>query len=280
MNSLDFIKYKREKKKISMITCYDSTSALIASKTNVDVILVGDSAAMTMHGYSTTLSANVEMMRFHTQAVASKKGSQFLVSDMPFLSFRKGLVSAMETCDVLMKAGAEAVKLEGVDGHEDVVEGIVKSGIPVMGHLGLTPQSVHQLGGYRVQGKNSDHAQQLIEFAKRLEDLGCFSIVLECIPSELAKQITEQLTIPTIGIGAGIHVDGQVLVWQDLLGLNTEFQPKFVKTYIDGAALFQAALNTFDREVKAEKFPTEKESYHGINQEPTSMERSEKEFIL
>ena len=244
-----------------MVTSYDSWSAALIERSSIDTILVGDSLAMVMHGDTTTLLADSQMMAMHVRAVRRGAPNSFIIGDMPFLSYRKGLLPAMETVELLMRSGANAVKLEGVDGHEDIIEHIIRSGVPVMGHLGLTPQSVHQFGGYRVQGKGDEDQSRIIEQAKRLEELGCFSIVLECIPSDLGRRITEELTIPTIGIGAGNQVDGQVLVLQDLLGLSGERPPKFVKQYLDGSSLIIDALNQYDHESKDRTFPTAKESY-------------------
>jgi 3-methyl-2-oxobutanoate hydroxymethyltransferase len=261
MTILDFKKAKLESKKISMVTCYDHWSAQIIAKTAIDCVLVGDSLAMVVHGHPSTLQATTEMMALHTAAVSRGAPKKFLVADMPFLTFRKGIGPAMDCVEKLMQAGAHAVKLEGVDGHEDVVRQIVESGVPVMGHLGLTPQSIHKFGGFKVQGKDDSTALDIIRQAKQLEELGCFSMVLECIPAPVAKHITETLNIPTIGIGAGLSVDGQVLVLQDLLGMNDSFMPKFLKHYLKGHEVLAHALNKYDEEVKSLKFPTEAQSY-------------------
>lgn len=261
MNVLDFKKYKDEKKPISMVTCYDSWSAVIIEESDIDCILVGDSLAMTMHGHNSTIPADSDLMALHTAAVRRGAPDSFIVGDMPFLSFRKGLVPAMETVGKLMKAGANAIKLEGVDGHKEIIRNIVESGVPVMGHLGLTPQSVNQLGGYKVQGKTDEKAQQLLDDALELEEAGCFAIVLECVPSSIGAEITKQLSIPTIGIGAGNNCDGQVLVLQDMLGFNNKFQPKFVRTFMDGFDTVKKALNEYNTVVKDRSFPAGKESY-------------------
>lgn len=261
MTILDFNKNKQENKPISMITCYDSWSAAIIEESDIDCILVGDSLAMTMHGHDSTIPADTDLMALHTAAVRRGAPTSFIIGDMPFLSFRKGLVPAMEAVEKLMKAGANAVKLEGVDGHKEIIRHIAGSGVPVMGHIGLTPQSVNQLGGYRVQGKTDEKAQQLIDEALALEEAGCFSIVLECVPAQIGKIISEKLTIPTIGIGAGNGCDGQVLVLQDMLGLNNKFQPKFVRTFMDGFNTIKTSLNEYDSVVKDRSFPEEKESY-------------------
>jgi 3-methyl-2-oxobutanoate hydroxymethyltransferase len=214
-----------------------------------------------MHGHASTLSANVDLMRLHTQAVACGATGKFLVADMPFLSFRKGLPAALDAAHVLMSAGAHAVKLEGVDGHEDVIERMTQSGIPVMGHIGMQPQSVHRYGGFKVQGRSEEAAQDILRQAKALEQLGVFAIVLECIPATLAQQITGTVAIPTIGIGAGGGCDGQILVLQDLLGMSMEIRPKFVRTFWDGARSIVDAIADFDEAVKTGAFPASEESY-------------------
>jgi 3-methyl-2-oxobutanoate hydroxymethyltransferase len=187
--------------------------------------------------------------------------TRFLIADLPFLSFRKGVPAALDAVAALMRAGAQAVKLEGVTGHEDVIEAIVGSGIPVMGHLGLTPQSVNALAGFRVQGRREDDAVRIVEDARRLEALGCFSIVLECVPSALGARITKAVGIPTIGVGAGPDCDGQVLVLNDLLGFTGSHRPRFVRSYADGNAMVRDAIGRFDADVKQGKFPAAAESY-------------------
>ncbi len=261
MNILEFMAKKAAGKKISMVTCYDHWSAKIIADTNVDSILVGDSLAMVVYGHATTLSATTEMIARHVEAVAKGAPNKFVVADMPFPTFRMGITEAMKSVDQLMKAGAHAVKLEGVAGHEEVIKNIVQSGVPVMGHLGLTPQSVHQLGGFKVQARTEDTAEALIKQALALEELGAFSLVLECVPSLVAKRVTEIVEIPTIGIGAGVHVDGQVLVLQDMLGMSKSFRPKFLRTYLSGFENIAGALDHFDDEVKSLSFPNEAESY-------------------
>lgn len=254
MQITDFYSYKKPGKKISMITAYDYTLARLAGESAVDCVLVGDSLAMVMHGRSSTLRASVDVMALHTAAVARAVTNKLIIADMPFLSFRKGKERAMEAVEKLMKAGAQAVKLEGLDGHEDAIEHIIKSDIPVIGHIGLTPQSIHKFGGYKQQGKDPRSAAGLLKQAGELERLGCFAIVLECVPRELAGKITGSVRVPTIGIGAGPYTDGQVLVMQDMLGLYGGV-PSFVKKYLDGRALVVEALNSFSREVKSAKFP-------------------------
>lgn len=261
MNVLDFQTLKSRQEKIVMLTCYDYTSARIVQETDVDVILVGDSAAMVMHGHGTTIPADIDMMCRHIESVARGTQNKFIVGDMPFLSFRQSLTDNMRAVASVMKAGAHAVKLEGIEGNAETIRHIVKSGVPVMGHLGLTPQSVNQLGGFRVQGRGEDAGHKLFEEALACEKAGCFAVVLECVPDELAAKITRALNIPTIGIGAGPDTDGQVLVMQDLLGLSSDFKPRFVRKYLDGKRLWQDAFNAFASDVKSGSFPAADESY-------------------
>jgi len=261
MPAADFLRAKIEGRKLSLLTCYDYTFARLLSKTGIDAILVGDSAGMVMHGHCSTLSMNVELMRLHTEAVARGAQDKFIISDMPFLSYRKGLPQALDSAHVLLSAGAHALKIEGVDGHEDVIQRMIQSGIPVMGHLGLQPQSIRTYGGFRVQGRGDEAARNIVRQAHTLEELGAFAIVLECIPAALAQQITASLRVPPIGIGAGAGCDGQILVLQDLLGMNTDFRPKFARPFSDGARNILDAVANFDRAVKAGAFPTLEESY-------------------
>ena len=261
MNVLDFQKMKNAGRKISMVTCYDYSSARAVADSNIDCILVGDSLAMVMHGHPTTLSATTAMMALHTAAVARGAPTKFIVADLPFLSYRKGLKDAMDSVQELMSAGAHAVKLEGVRGHADIVRHIVESGVPVMGHLGLTPQSINLLGGMKVQARTDTAVEILAGQAHELEEAGCFSLVLECVPSEASRKVTDLLKIPTIGIGAGLNVNGQVLVYQDVLGLNPGFKPKFLRVYANTFGVIQAALNAYDRDVKEGSFPSDSESY-------------------
>jgi 3-methyl-2-oxobutanoate hydroxymethyltransferase len=244
-----------------MITCYDATFARILAKTAIDCVLVGDSCAMVVYGEKTTIPATVAMIAHHVHAVRKGLPQVFLIADMPFLSHRKGIPSAVEAAGELMQAGADAIKLEGLDGHEEVIAHLVRSGIPVMGHLGLTPQSYHTLGGYKVQGRGTSAAEQLKIQAQELERLGCFSIVLECIPETLGGEIARSLAIPVIGIGAGREVDGQVLVLHDLLGL-TEFKTTFVRRYMEGASLVEQALNDYCRDITTGSFPAASEVFN------------------
>lgn len=261
MKIQDFALKKQKGQKISMLTCYDYSFARIASDSEVDCLLVGDSLAMVMHGYSTTLNATVNLMALHTAAVARGASNKFIVGDLPFLSYRKNLDSNMTAIGKVMRAGANAVKLEGAKGNLDLVRHAVDSGVPVMGHLGLTPQSVNQLGGFKVQGKDKKDHDEIYKDAMALEKAGCFSLVLECVPADLAREISKDLHIPTIGIGAGVGCDGQVLVLQDMLGMNKEFHPKFLRTYFNGFEQLKSALNQYHRDVVTEAFPSKEESY-------------------
>jgi 3-methyl-2-oxobutanoate hydroxymethyltransferase len=258
---IDFKNSKKSGTPISIVTCYDYWSAKIINETGIDAVLVGDSAAMVMHGYKTTINATIEMMIYHVSAVKKGLTDKFLIADLPFLTHKKGNKFLMNSVDVLMKAGAHSVKIEGAGGNLKAIKSVVESGIPVMGHIGLTPQSFNQLGGYRVQGKDDKTAELLIEDAKLLEEAGCYSIVLELIPSALAKTITENISVPTIGIGAGQYTSGQVLVLQDLLGMNKDFKPKFLKFFMDGFNQIKTALDQYDHEVKQNVFPSDKESF-------------------
>ena len=261
MNILDFTKKKNAGEKITMVTCYDYTSAAILNKTTTDCLLVGDSLAMTMHGFQTTVSATTEMMALHTAAVARGAKDKFIIGDLPFLAYRKSLADNINAVQALMQAGAHAVKLEGVAGNAGLISHLIESGVPVMGHIGLTPQFVNMLGGYHVQGKTDESAKRLKEEARALQDAGCFALVLECVPTPLAAEITRELKIATIGIGAGNGTDGQVLVFQDLLGLNTDFKPKFVKKFLNGAELFTGAIEDYNDAVRQGGFPDAEHSF-------------------
>lgn len=261
MNIKDFQTMKQNSLLIKMITCYDHWTAKILATTNIDCILVGDSAAMVMHGHNSTIPADIEMIATHIRAVKLGIEDKFIIGDLPFMSYRKSLSEAMTAVETFMKAGANAIKLEGVLGNEEIIEHIISSGVPVMGHLGFTPQSINMYGKSYVQGKDKSQAKQLIEAAKKLEDLGCFSIVLECIPHILAQEITNALSIPTIGIGAGNKTSGQVLVLQDLIGANPDFNPKFLKKYLDISTLIKDAVNTYCSDVDSRVFPDIAHSY-------------------
>jgi 3-methyl-2-oxobutanoate hydroxymethyltransferase len=261
MNIQDWKTRKLEGRKISMVTCYDYSSARLVADSQVDAILVGDSAAMVVLGEKTTLNIEVETLALFTKAVVRGAPQKFIIADLPFLSYRKDLKSNVEAAGALMKAGAQALKLEGAKGNIELIRHLVESGIPVMGHLGLTPQSIQTLGGFKVQAKLEKEKQLLLEEAQQLQKAGCFSLVLECIPRGLAADVTQTLDIPTIGIGAGSRTDGQVLVWQDLLGLNLGFKPKFLRQYFAGAEQITSSLNHFHQDVVRTEFPSAEESY-------------------
>ena len=256
---LDFSRAKREQHPLVMIAAYDALMARIVAASDADAILVGDSAAMVVHGFPSTVHATVEMMCTHVAAVRRGAPEMLVVADMPFLTPRRGTQAAVEAAGALMQAGATAIKIEGVAGHEEVITHLVGSGIPVMGHLGLMPQSVHQFGGYRIQGRTPEEAERLRFEAQTLEQLGAFAFVLECVPAEVATTITEERAIPSIGIGAGPGTAGQVLVLSDLLGLDARFQPSFARRYVAGHELVREALNNFARDVRTAKFPAEEE---------------------
>jgi len=261
----EFAKRKASKTKISMITCYDASFARVVAESPIDVVLTGDSSAMVMHGFDSTIHATVESIATHVASVArgiaQSEKSKFVVADMPFLSTRLNRAEGVEAAGRLLRAGAHAVKIEGIQGNEDLVRHLVDSGIPVMGHLGLTPQFVNAFGGMKVQATSPEAQDRLVSDAKKFEDAGAFSLVLECVPSKIAETTTNLLQIPTIGIGAGPSTDGQVLVLQDLLGFNPTFKPKFLRTYLNGYELFQKAFEQFHSDVVEQKFPNEKESY-------------------
>ncbi|MBV1904571.1 MAG: 3-methyl-2-oxobutanoate hydroxymethyltransferase [Pseudomonadales bacterium] len=262
MNIHSFKQWKNESRKISMVTCYDFWSAKILDKSDVDCLLVGDSLALVMHGFDSTVHATIELMEVHVQAVARGAKNKFIIADMPFLSCSKGLTVAMDGVQRLMQAGAHAIKIEGDNGHQvELITHIVEAGVPVMGHLGLTPQSVHALGGHRVQAKAEAQAEKLLAGAKSLEQAGCFALVLECIPSKLGNKVSRSVGIPSIGIGAGVDTDGQVLVLQDLLGVDPEFSPKFLRRYADSENLIREATNQFHADVVGQSFPNAGESY-------------------
>jgi len=257
----DFYNAKISGKLITMLTCYDATMAALLNTSEIDAVLVGDSVAMVVYGYTSTIHATIDMMCQHIGAVRRGGPDLFIVGDMPFLTHRYEKTSALEAAGRLMTAGADAVKIEGLRGHEETIAFLVQSGIPVMGHLGLTPQSVYQLGGYKVQGK-TDTAAAIIETdAHTLENSGCFALVLECIPAPLASAISQSLAIPTIGIGAGAGCDGQILVIDDMLGLTTAFTPRHVRRFLEGSTLVQEAIQAYCNCVREKTFPSEKESF-------------------
>ena len=231
MNIPEFQQYKTTGKKLTVVTAYDALFTRIIEQAGLEVILVGDSLGMVVQGHSNTLSVSMEDMLYHTRLVARAARTALVIGDMPFMSYQVSVEEAVRHAGQFLQAGAAAVKIEGGRSVVDRVEAMTRFGIPVMGHVGMTPQSVNQSGGYKVQGKAPEQAQSLVEDVKALERAGVFAVVLECIPAALAKQVTDLLSVPTIGIGAGPHCDGQVLVLYDLLGLYDDFVPKFVKPY-------------------------------------------------
>jgi 3-methyl-2-oxobutanoate hydroxymethyltransferase len=255
-------KKKESRKPITMLTAYDYSSALLVDEAGIDMILVGDSLAMVMLGMDSTVSLTMEEMLHHCRAVARGAKHSFLVGDMPFMSYQADTAEAVRNAGRFLKEGSmEAVKLEGGEEMTETIAAIVTAGIPVMGHIGLTPQSISKLGGYRVQGKTAADATRLLKDALALEQAGCFSIVLEAIPAAVAAVITEKLHIPAIGIGAGADCDGQVLVYHDLLGLFDRFTPSFVRRYADGRQVILQALIDFSEEVTDGRFPAEEHTY-------------------
>ena len=253
--------------KIAMVTAYDATAARLVAAAGVDAVLVGDSLGMAVQGHDSTLPVTLDQMVYHSAMVRRglerEGGRAHLVGDLPFGSYQASTDDAVKAAMRLVaEAGVQAVKLEGGADYVEVVRRIVRAGVPVMGHIGLTPQSVHKMGGYVVQGKDSDKAQQILRDARALEAAGCYAIVLECIPAELARIVTSQLRIPTIGIGAGPHVDGQVLVYTDLLGLDLSFTPKFAKHFAEGGVLVRDAVAAYVGEVKGRTFPADEHSFH------------------
>ena len=256
------LKMKQRGEKITCLTAYDYSFARILDEAGVEMLLVGDSLGCVVQGQPNTLAVTMDEMIYHTRLVARGRKRALLISDMPFLSYQTSREQALQNAGRFLKeAGAEAVKLEGGVTVRETIDAIVKAGIPVMGHVGLTPQSVHQFGGYKIQGREKDRRERVLRDALAVEEAGAFSIVLEGMPLELAKEITERLTIPTIGIGAGAHCDGQVLVIHDMLGLFDDFTPKFVKRYADLKNTVTGAAKEFIGEVKEKKFPTEEHSF-------------------
>ncbi|MBS4215882.1 MULTISPECIES: 3-methyl-2-oxobutanoate hydroxymethyltransferase [Neobacillus] len=258
----DFLKMKEKNEKIVMLTAYDYPSAKQAEQGGVDMILVGDSLGMVVLGYDSTIPVTLNDMIHHAKAVKRGAKETFIVVDMPFLTYhlsvRDTLVNAGR---LIQETGAHAVKLEGADEVTEHIAALTRAGIPVCAHLGLTPQSVGVLGGYKVQGKDADAAKQLIEDAKKCEEAGAFALVLECVPKQLAEQVTKSLSIPVIGIGAGIDVDGQVLVYHDILGYGVERVPKFVKQYHSVSPFMIESIQAYAQDVKNKQFPEDKHSY-------------------
>ncbi len=262
VTTLDIQEMKRKGEKIPMLTAYDHSTARILDEMGIPILLVGDSLGMVALGYESTIPVTMQEMLHHTRAVTRGAKSALVVGDMPFMTYHGDMSQTLaNAARFLQEADAQAVKLEGGEKVAAVVERIVSCGIPVMGHIGLTPQSVHQLGGFRVQGRSPDAAVQLVRDAEALEKAGAFSIVLECVPAPLAKIITERLTIPTIGIGAGPHCDGQVQVIHDLLGLIGDFVPRHAKQYAKLCETIKEAVGDYAAEVKEGAFPTMKHGF-------------------
>jgi 3-methyl-2-oxobutanoate hydroxymethyltransferase len=256
----DLSSFKQSKKRFTVLTSYDSLTASLFDESGIPVLLVGDSAANLVFGYDSTVPITVEEMLPIVKAVARSTTKAMVVADMPFGSYQSSSTAALESATSFLKAGAQAVKLEGGLRVAETVSHLVESGIPVMGHIGLTPQSVNVFGGYKVQGRG-EQAEALLQDAKALENAGAFSIVLEAIPRDLAKQITESISIPTIGIGAGPDTDAQVMVWQDLVGLTPGPKPKFVKPYLNLRQDFEKAIKDFSKDVESGKYPDSDHSY-------------------
>ena len=257
-----FKKMKNEGTKISMLTAYDYSTAKLVDEAGINSILVGDSLGMVMLGYEDTLSVTMEDMIHHTAAVARGAKNALVVGDMPFMSYEVSVEQAVINAGRLMKEGrANAVKLEGGVRVAEQIKAITKAGIPVCAHIGLTPQSVNAFGGFKVQGKTAEAAQQMIDDALAVQEAGAFAVVLECVPAKLAAIISEKLDIPTIGIGAGAGCDGQVLVYQDMLALFSDFKPKFVKHFGNIGPQMTAAFKAYDEEVKAGTFPSEEHTF-------------------
>ena len=259
-------KVRNGKKPLVMLTAYDAPSAKIADEAGVDILLVGDTLAMVVLGCEDTLQLDVDDMVHHTAAVARSKPSAVIVADLPWLSYHISKSETISNAARLIRAGAQAVKLEGGRKRLSMIEALINAEIPVMGHIGLTPQSIHSMGGFRVQARTAEEAQDLLSSAKALEHAGCFAVVIEGVPAPVAEMVTDELDIPTIGIGAGIGCDGQVLVYHDMLGLQKELQPKFVRHYADLYKETVEAVRNFAADVRTGSFPSATESY-GLDKE-------------
>lgn len=263
MNVNDFVKKKAAGEKITVVTCYDYAFARLIARTSLDAILVGDSLGNVIQGNPNTLAVTVDDMIYHARMVRRGAPQAFIVVDMPFMSYQTGVADALRNAGRLIKeTGADAVKLEGGENIAPQIRALVESGIPVMGHLGLTPQSVLAFGGYKVQGKSDTASAKILGDAKAIEAAGVFGLVLEMVPVALTAKISQALTVPTIGIGAGDKADGQVLVLNDLLGLDPDFAPRFVRKYADLSGQVFTALENYAADVRQGNFPAEKESFH------------------
>jgi 3-methyl-2-oxobutanoate hydroxymethyltransferase len=252
------------REKIAMLTAYDAPSAALLDEAGIDILLVGDSVEMTVYGQPSTLTATMDTMIRHTRAVSRAVKRAVVVGDMPFLSYQAEPARAVENAGrFLAEGGAAAVKVEGGRRILPAVEAILAADIPVMGHVGLTPQSFRKFGGFKVQGRETDSAREIVEDAQALASAGCFAIVLECVPETLAAEITEKIPVPTLGIGAGLHCDGQVLVFHDVVGLTRDLRPKFVRRYANLSAMIGDAARAFAKDVKSSDFPSREESFTG-----------------
>lgn len=257
-----FKKMKADGEKIAMLTAYDAPSARFVENSGADLILVGDSVGMVVHGYDSTIPVTLDDMILHTKAVRRGSKETFIVTDMPFLTYHGSISETMANARRLMQeAGAHAVKLEGNGEIIDTIAKLTKAGVPVMGHLGLTPQTVGVVGGYKVQGKDVESANQLLADAKKVEEAGAFGLILECVPKQISALVAKELSIPVIGIGAGVETDGQVLVYHDLIGYGGAFVPKFVKKYINLSPLIEDALSHYVKDVKDQVFPEDIHSF-------------------
>ena len=258
----DFIRKKKKGEPITVLTCYDYTTANLLSKTSLDAVLVGDSLGSIVQGENTTLKVTLEHMIYHTACVRRGMPDTFLISDMPFLTYKISKERALENAGrIIQEAEANAIKVEGTGHYLEFIQAIIDAGIPVIGHLGLEPQMYLSLEGYKLQSKSKEKEDELLEKAKALEQIGCFALVLEMIPSELSKKVSLALKIPTIGIGAGFHTDGQVLVLQDMLGMNSNFHPKFCRQYKNLSDEIIAAVESFCDDVRKKRFPSKEESF-------------------
>jgi len=258
---LDVLKMKKEGRKIPVLTAYDYSMSRILDEAGIPIILVGDSAGMVFAGHKNTLPVTMDEMRYHTRAVARGIKNALVVADMPFLSYQASLEDARRNAGLFVKDGAEAVKLEGGLGVADTIKAIVDMGVPVIGHIGLTPQSIHIMGGYRVQGREKKQRKRLLDDAKAVEEAGAFAVILEGMPAELAKEITRAVSIPTIGIGAGPHCSGQVLVIHDILGLYDDIKPRFVKRYANLKDIISSATSEYMEDVETGRFPAKEHSF-------------------
>ena len=262
-----------------MVTAYDAPSARVVDGAGVDMILVGDTLAMVVLGYDDTLQVTTDDMVHHVGAVARTKPHALIVGDLPWMSYHVSREETVRNAAALIRAGAGAVKLEGGRKRLDAIQAILDTEIPVMGHLGLTPQSIHAIGGFKVQGKQLDAAKRIVDDAVALAEAGCFAIVLECVPDGVARMVTDAVSVPTIGIGAGRHVDGQVLVYHDLLGFEDRMRPRFVRRYAELGAVATDAVRHFVRDVRGGLFPSSDETYHMTDQLETSIDMGSIELV-